>query len=128
MAYFFSLYPLSFTFTCMMGFLFYSFGAKIRSNETGIVYNNHMGSFSIPKSSKSYQIKSSKFNYVAPGKRSLSTACPAIVVDKAGSVRMVVGGSGALRITSGVPTVIASSIRYIHVISLILIIFNFSIL
>lgn len=65
-----------------------------------------MSTFSLPNVSKSYQPKSSKANYIAPGKRSVSTACPAIVVDKYGSVRMIVGGSGGLRITSGVPLVI----------------------
>jgi gamma-glutamyltranspeptidase/glutathione hydrolase/leukotriene-C4 hydrolase len=84
---------------------YYSFGAKIRSYKTGIVYNNHMSTFSLPKTTKSYQPKPSKANYIEPGKRSVSTACPTIVVDKDGSVKMVVGGSGALRITSGVPMV-----------------------
>ena len=83
-----------------------SFGAKIRSYKTGIVYNNHMSTFSLPNTTKTYQPKPSKANYIQPGKRSVSTACPTIVVDKIGSVRMVVGGSGGLRITSGVPTVI----------------------
>ena len=86
-------------------FHFYSFGAKIRSYKTGIVYNNHMSTFSLPNTTKPYQPKSSKANYIQPGKRSVSTACPAIIVDKDGDVRMVVGGSGALRITSGVPQV-----------------------
>ena len=89
-------------------FLFFflnSFGAKIRSYKTGIVYNNHMGTFSLPNTTKVYQPKPSKANYIEPGKRSVSTACPTIVVDRNGSVKMVVGGSGSLRITSGVPTV-----------------------
>ena len=64
-----------------------------------------MSTFSLPKTTKSYQPKPSKANYIEPGKRSVSTACPTIVVDKDGSVKMVVGGSGALRITSGVPMV-----------------------
>jgi gamma-glutamyltranspeptidase len=64
-----------------------------------------MSTFSLPNTTKSYQPKPSKANYIEPGKRSVSTACPTIVVDKNGSVKMVVGGSGALRITSGVPMV-----------------------
>lgn len=86
--------------------LSYSFGAKLRSYTTGMVYNNHMATFSLPNVSKSYQPKSSNANYIAPGKRSISTSCPTIVVDKTGSVRMIVGASGGLRITTGVPTVI----------------------
>ena len=72
----------------------------IRSYKTGIVYNNHMSTFSLPKTTKLYQSKPSKDNYIKPGKRSVSTACPTIVVDKDGAVKMVVGGSGSLRITS----------------------------
>ena len=87
-----------------MPFLF-SFGAKIRSYKTGIVYNNHMSTFSLPNVSKNYQPKSSEYNNIAPGKRSVSTSCPTIVVNKDGTVKMIAGGSGGLRITSGVPTV-----------------------
>lgn len=75
-----------------------------------------MSTFSLPNVVKDYQPISSKANYIAPGKRSVSTACPAIVVDKSGSVKMVVGGSGALRITSGVSTVmfILETVIYIR--------------
>ncbi|XP_028396634.1 glutathione hydrolase 1 proenzyme-like [Dendronephthya gigantea] len=90
----------------------YYFGAKIRSYKTGIVYNNHMSTFSLPNIAKVYQPKSSKANYIEPGKRSVSTACPTIVVDKNGIVRMVVGGSGGLRITSGVPQVIMNKLWF----------------
>lgn len=90
----------------------YYFGAKIRSYKTGIVYNNHMSTYSLPNVSKVYQPKSSAANQVAPGKRSVSTACPTIVIDKNGSVRMVVGGSGGLRITSGVPTVLMKKLWF----------------
>ena len=65
-----------------------------------------MNTFSLPNTTETGQPKPSKANYIQPGKRSVSSACPTIVVDKIGSVRMVVGGSGASRITSGVPTVI----------------------
>ena len=64
-----------------------------------------MSTFSLPNISKNYQPKSSEANYIQPGKRSVSTSCPVIVVDKSGIVRMVVGASGGLRITTGVPTV-----------------------
>ena len=64
-----------------------------------------MSTFSLPNTSKTYQPKASKANYIQPGKRSVSTACPTIIVDKNGSVRLVVGGSGGLRITPGVVTV-----------------------
>ena len=90
----------------------YYFGAKIRSYKTGIVYNNHMSTFSLPNTSKIYQPKASKANYIQPGKRSVSTSCPTIVVDKNGSVRLVVGGSGGLRITPGVATVIMNSLWF----------------
>ncbi|XP_046863481.1 glutathione hydrolase 1 proenzyme-like, partial [Xenia sp. Carnegie-2017] len=80
----------------------YFFGAKIRSYTTGIVYNNHMSSFSLPNTSKIYQPKASKAKFIQPGKRSVSTACPTIVVDSKGDVKMVLGGSGGLRIITGV--------------------------
>ena len=91
------------------------FGARIRSYKTGIVYNNHMSSFSLPNTTKVYQPKPSKANYIEPGKRSVSAACPTIVVDRNGSVKMVVGGSGGLWITSGVSmvrTFVLTSKRY----------------
>jgi gamma-glutamyltranspeptidase/glutathione hydrolase/leukotriene-C4 hydrolase len=77
----------------------------IRSYKTGIVYNNHMSTFSLPNTTKFYQPKPSKANYIEPGKRSVSTACPTIVVDKDGAVKMVVGGSGSSKIASCVPMV-----------------------
>ena len=68
-----------------------------------------MSTFSLPNTKKVYQPKASKANYIQPGKRSVSTACPVIIVDRNGTAKMVVGGSGGLRITSGVPTVRSST-------------------
>ncbi|XP_063969740.1 glutathione hydrolase 1 proenzyme-like [Lytechinus pictus] len=67
----------------------YRFGSKVRSPSTGIIYNNDMSDFS-------YDLASP--NYVAPGKRPLSSMCGSIVIGKDGHVRLVEGSAGSKKI------------------------------
>jgi len=79
------------------------FGAKIISESTGIVLNNEMDDFSSDGFSNNYGVPPSPENFIKPGKRPLSSMCPAVVVAAAGGdVRLVTGAAGGTRITSGV--------------------------
>lgn len=78
-----------------------SFGAKFRSTTTGIIPNNVMGDFSAPKITSYFGLPPSPANFIWPGKRPLSSMCPAIFVDSCGDVILVIGAAGGTRITSG---------------------------
>ncbi|XP_065333589.1 scoloptoxin SSD14-like isoform X2 [Cloeon dipterum] len=82
------------------------FGAGIASQSTGIILNSGMDDFSFPKFPNAFQLPPSEANRLAPGKKSMSSMVPSVVVDSNGDVRLVIGASGGSKILTATALVI----------------------
>ncbi|KAF8662927.1 hypothetical protein HU200_055510 [Digitaria exilis] len=82
----------------------YYFGAKVLSPSTGIVLNNEMDDFSVPAKRTPDHLPPAPANFIAPGKRPLSSMTPLIIL-KDGQLTGVVGGSGGTNIIATVTQV-----------------------
>ncbi|XP_058755084.1 putative inactive glutathione hydrolase 4 isoform X2 [Vicia villosa] len=81
------------------------FGAKILSPSTGIVLNNEMNDFFMPVNASKDVPAPAPANFIAPGKRPLSSMTPIIAL-KDGKVKAVVGASGGIRIIAATSEVL----------------------
>ncbi|KAG0183232.1 hypothetical protein DFQ28_000102 [Apophysomyces sp. BC1034] len=81
------------------------FGSRLMDPVTGIILNNEMDDFSIPGQPNAFDLYPSKMNYIAPGKRPLSSMSPTIV-ERDGMFELAVGGSGGSKIISSVLNVL----------------------
>ncbi|KAK2858356.1 hypothetical protein FQN49_004813 [Arthroderma sp. PD_2] len=77
------------------------FGSRVIVPETGVIMNNEMDDFSVPGRSNSFGYIPSPANFIKPGKRPLSSICPAIITDKDGSLYFVSGAAGGSHIITG---------------------------
>ncbi|KAI9495243.1 nucleophile aminohydrolase [Zychaea mexicana] len=69
------------------------FGAQILDQATGVILNDEMDDFSIPGKPNKFGLYPSEYNYVAPGKRPLSSITPTII-ERDSQFEMALGGSG----------------------------------
>ncbi|KAH8807633.1 gamma-glutamyltranspeptidase-domain-containing protein [Xylogone sp. PMI_703] len=76
------------------------FGSTLIIPETGVIMNNEMNDFSIPGVSNSFGYIPSPANYVAPGKRPLSSISPIIGETPDGKLYFSIGSAGGSRITT----------------------------
>ena len=86
----------------------HSFGSLVRSETSGIIFNNEMDNFNIPGKLR-YEVEP-KANFIAPQKRPLSASAPTIMLNKDGSIKMVIGASGGIMIPSALAQVIKVSL------------------
>ena len=79
----------------------FEFGSMVVAPQTGVLLNDTIDDFSFGQSSNIYGLVGSEKNILETGKRPVSSMTPTIVLhDK--KVRLVAGGAGGPRITSGV--------------------------
>ncbi|CAG8525070.1 2352_t:CDS:2, partial [Acaulospora colombiana] len=76
-------------------------GAQVMDPITGIILNDEMNDFSIPGLPNAFGLWPSPYNFVAPGKRPLSSTVPTIV-ERDGKFELALGGSGGTRILTAV--------------------------
>lgn len=89
------------------------FGSLVYDRVTGVILNSEMDDFSIPSRDNAYELRPSIYNYIAPGKRPLSSTTPTIVFNKeTGHVELVIGAAGGSRIVTCILQAIVRKYSY----------------
>ncbi|KAI6190066.1 hypothetical protein M3Y97_00076500 [Aphelenchoides bicaudatus] len=89
------------------------FGALVRSERLGIVFNDQMDDFSLPNQVNYFGFEPSRVNYIEPGKRPLSSMSPLIVYDKkTREVKASIGAAGGSKICSAVAQTLLHALSF----------------
>lgn len=86
------------------------FGSRVMVPETGVILNNEMNDFSIPGTTNAFGYAPAEANYIAPGKRPLSSISPTIVEYPEGGLFFISGSAGGSRIITATAQVIHHAI------------------
>ncbi|XP_030763762.1 glutathione hydrolase 1 proenzyme-like isoform X2 [Sitophilus oryzae] len=89
----------------------YVFGAGFASNSTGIILNDEMDDFALPNVTNLFGLAPSEANFIAPGKRPLSSMVPSIIV-KDDDVVLVTGAAGGTKITTVIASILVKHLWY----------------
>jgi len=90
-----------------------NFGDALLVDGAGFLLNDEMDDFAAkPGTPNDFGLVQGEANAIAPGKRMLSSMTPAIVLDSAGGVAMVLGAPGGSRIITAVTQVISNVIDH----------------
>ncbi|CEI93621.1 Putative Gamma-glutamyltransferase [Rhizopus microsporus] len=87
------------------------FGSHLLDERTGVVLNDQMDDFSIPGTPNKFGLYPSKYNYIAPKKRPLSSITP-VIIERDGLLEMVLGGSGGSLIPTATLHAIINVLEY----------------
>ncbi|GMT12406.1 hypothetical protein PFISCL1PPCAC_3703, partial [Pristionchus fissidentatus] len=89
------------------------FGAAVESEALGFVWNDEMDDFSTPGMANGFGFAPSETNFIAPGKRPMSSMSPLVVYnDHNKKVRMVAGASGGSKIISALAKTIVRTLVF----------------
>lgn len=89
------------------------FGAAVESTKYGIVWNDEMDDFSTPGQENGFGFAPSETNFIAPGKRPMSSMTPMVIYDRKNmKVKMVIGGSGGSKIISATAKAVVRSLIF----------------
>ncbi|CAI4231516.1 unnamed protein product [Auanema sp. JU1783] len=89
------------------------FGSMRVSTELGIIWNDEMDDFSTPGQSNAFGFAPSESNFIAPGKRPMSSMSPMVIYNKNDNkVAMVAGASGGSFIISATAQAVVRSLLF----------------
>lgn len=80
------------------------FGAKFMDEETGIIFNNEVDDFYVPKVKNAFDLDKMGKNIISPGKRPFSSAAPVIMMKH--NEIIAIGAAGGTRIPTSIFSVI----------------------
>ncbi|OMJ29155.1 Gamma-glutamyltranspeptidase 1 [Smittium culicis] len=87
------------------------FGSKVVDPNTGVIFNNEMDDFGTPGLINAFGLPPSPSNFIAPGKRPMSSTA-ATIVEKDGKVEFVLGAAGGSKIITSTTQVLLNVIEF----------------